>query len=604
MTAYLTALTDDAATDESFLSRIASEGRPTWTGFAINSGVAAVSMTNEFLTGDMGNSYPRALVFLVVILAVGALWLAVLHRVYRWIPNLSGIAVIGTIVLSGIILTAGLNLDPFRSIVGIPPSSWPLTVSFLIYCVIFPWWVISVELLLSTRRRIRAYRRQISQGTRTLAEISAGQARLIDEVRAEVRQEIQTYLSADATHLDDQLRREHDLSLSAARESLASTLHNTAHDRVRPLSHRMYQRAQHHSIIRRSQHLFFTILRTSRFHPIPVSMLFLLTDATSYLDAFDTAIGSLLVCIGIAYIVVVFSGANALMVRHPERHTLIYASTLVVMQIPVLLRPLIDPNWGISASMIGIAIIDAVTGTIFIVVVSGLGSWRSTALTRLEEEQIRFERERREQLHRRHVTFEVMSEAARTLHGSVQTRLTAAALALSQGGQDADDATILASLEEARSALRDPLPVQPPPLESMHPLDEALHEVTRPWTGLCTITIDTDERLRHHPDTHRCALLVEEVVTNAVRHGRAQHIEIIVRSSPTQPRQLEVQVLDDGTPHDGWKVRRASGPGTDLTSGLGTQFIEEFSGGSWITDRTSTGQNLLRARIDTTFPPS
>ena len=369
MTADLTTRSNTTA-QESLLSRIASEGRPTWTGFAINSGVAALSMTNEFLTGDMGNSYLRALTFLAVILAVGALWLALLRRVYRWIPNLSGIAVIGTIVLTGVVLTAGLNLDPFRSLVGIPPSSWPLTVSFLIYCVIFPWWVISLELLLSTRRRIRAYRRQISQGTRALTEISEEQARLIEEVRAEVRQEIQMYLSADATHLDDQLRREHDLSLSAARESLASTLHDTAHDRVRPLSHRMHQRAQHQPIIRRSQHLFFTILRTSRFYPIPVFMLFLLTDATSYVDTFGAVIGILLLGIGVGYIVVILSGANALMTRHPLRHARIYVSTLAIMQLPVLLRPLIDPNWGTSASMAGIAIIDAVSGTIFIIVIN------------------------------------------------------------------------------------------------------------------------------------------------------------------------------------------------------------------------------------------
>ena len=597
MTANLTAGTEGGPAEASFLSRIASEGRPTWTGFAINSGVGTVSLTNEFLTGDMGDSYLRALVFLGGILAVGALWLAVLHRVYRWIPSLSGIAVIGTIVLSGAMLTAGLNLDPFRGLLGIPPTSWPLTVSLLIYCLIFPWWVISVELLLSTRRRIRAYRRQLSQGTRTLTEISDEQARLIEEVRAEVRQEIQTYLSADATHLDDQLRREHDLSRSAARESLASTLHDTAHGRVRPLSHRMYQRAQHLPIIRRSQHLLLTILRTSRFHPIPISMLFLLTEVTSYVDTFGTIIGTVVLGIGITYIVVVSIGANALMARHSERHTLIYVSTLAIMQIPVLLRPLIVPNWDTSASMIGTAIFDAVAGTICIVVISGLGSWRSNALTRLEEEQLRLERERREQLHRRHVTFEVMNEAARTLHGSVQTRLTAAALALSQGGDNADDATILASLEEARSALRDPLPEASLPPESIHPLDEALHEVTRPWTGLCTITIDAEERLRHHPDTHRCALFVEEVVTNAVRHGRAHHIEITVRLSPTQSHQLEVQVIDDGAPHDGWKGRLASDTGTNRTAGLGTRFIEEFSGGSWIVDRTASGHNLLRARI-------
>ena len=80
MTANLTAGTEGGPAEASFLSRIASEGRPTWTGFAINSGVGTVSLTNEFLTGDMGDSYLRALVFLGGILAVGtAAYLAAVY---------------------------------------------------------------------------------------------------------------------------------------------------------------------------------------------------------------------------------------------------------------------------------------------------------------------------------------------------------------------------------------------------------------------------------------------------------------------------------------------------------------------------------------------
>ncbi len=54
MTLELNRPTIDVKAESTLRDRIPREGRPTWLGFALNSVVAASSMTAEFLTGDMG----------------------------------------------------------------------------------------------------------------------------------------------------------------------------------------------------------------------------------------------------------------------------------------------------------------------------------------------------------------------------------------------------------------------------------------------------------------------------------------------------------------------------------------------------------------------
>ncbi len=583
MTLELNRPTIDIEAQTTLGERIPLEGRPTWLGFAINCLVATSSMTAEFLTGDMGTSYPRAVIFLTGILAGGAVWLALLRAYLVRTHHLTAPGLIALLIVSGLVLAIALNSDTYRQAVGIPPSSWSLWVSLVVYCVILPWWVVSLELLLSTRRRIRSYREQLLAEAQTRTTISSEQAHLIDEVRSQVRSEVHALLSPAARQLDDQLRREHDLSLSSARESIATVLHDAAREQVRPLSHSLHELAQQSAITDKPRHFISTLLHTSRFYPLPVSMLFLLTGTQTYFDTSTPLVAILMLLIGVTGIFALMTAANWLMQRFTRHRVGIFLGTLVVMQLPLGLRPFINPDWSNTAMSLGRLLLDALFGTLFIILMSGLGSWRGNALTRLEEEQRRLERERQEQIHRRHVTADVVQEAARALHGSVQTKLTAAALALTLGGDHADDATILRSLDQARQALLNPLPSETPSTRDEHTLGPGLYDVTRPWMGLCEIDIDTTRCPDDHPAAHSCALIVEEAVTNAVRHGKARHISIQVTDSADG---LLITVADDG------HVAAPTSPG------LGSQIIDQLTT-TWSREDRGEHGTTLRAIITT-----
>lgn len=571
----------DRRVSEARGDRITNDGRPSLPGFWINCLLASIMLTGEFLRGHLGSSFPRAALYVGLILLVGAAWLQGLRCVLSRVPRLSAIGLIASVVVSGFFLALALDSDALRLALGLPPSTWSMWVALLICCVIFPWWVVSLEMLLSTRRRIRAYRQALIVEAASHTSISEEQAELIDVVRAQVQREVHVMLSPVIRHLDDQLRREHDLTLSSARESLAAALNETAREQIRPISHRLHTDSQRDVTAVRPRNLLSTVVRTSRFYPLAVSMIFLITDALVYFEAFSPTYAAILLATGVTIIFAVMTTANMVMRKYPSHHAAIFICTLVVMQLPLLVNYWYFPEWSISTSTAGSLVVEAFFGTAFIIVISGLGSWRGTALARIELEQTRLEREWQEQLHRRQVTSDVLKEAAQVLHGSLQTKLTAAALALTLGGQHANEETMLRSLEQARQALDDPFPTAVTTQPCDYTLHEALEGVTRPWSGLCRIEIDTSGCPPDHPLTHSCALLVQEAVTNAIRHGQARHITIRLVAID---HALAVSVQDDGQIV------------TPPTKGLGTHFIDDIAS-EWTRQESSQGGSVLTAVI-------
>ena len=152
-------------------------------------------------------------------------------------------------------------------------------------------------------------------------------------------------------------------------------------------------------------------------------------------------------------------------------------------------------------------------------------------------------------------------ESARILHGTVQTRLIACAVAIERAADTRDIEAFQAALREAHSVLVDPTRLD------KDDDDVTLEaEVTRKvelWSGLCAITVSIDPRLasarsRVARDVGR---IVEEGLSNAIRHGGAGAISVGVEDASGR---IVVVVQDDGAgPQNG-----APGLGSSLLDSL------------------------------------
>lgn len=154
---------------------------------------------------------------------------------------------------------------------------------------------------------------------------------------------------------------------------------------------------------------------------------------------------------------------------------------------------------------------------------------------------------------------------ARELHGGVQSELTAAALRLESwarqpASQSMDEvlAQVLAAVERVNRLAAEefrPVPVDPA---------EAMGGVVAVWAGLATVTLDVDadasERLSRDVAASETAIeIVRECVANSVHHGRASAVSVRVRL--LTPARVEVAVTDNGR---GLDAHAASGLGSRM----------------------------------------
>jgi signal transduction histidine kinase len=189
--------------------------------------------------------------------------------------------------------------------------------------------------------------------------------------------------------------------------------------------------------------------------------------------------------------------------------------------------------------------------------------------TRVLNEQQQASRKLKDELVRLNTAYRLQQQAiARALHGPIQDALSVAAFKLSDAIKD-NSATpeLIAELNEMISStvvLLDLADSEAPVIE------KSLSELAEFWDGVAKIrwklTPAAKKTLAKQPVTSATAVeLIREACSNAVRHGRAKQIGVLVSLSKDSKR-LEITVENDGA-----LVRLQSNPG------LGTKLLNELT---------------------------
>ena len=155
------------------------------------------------------------------------------------------------------------------------------------------------------------------------------------------------------------------------------------------------------------------------------------------------------------------------------------------------------------------------------------------------------------------------------IHGKILTRLAATSLKLEQAVGNNDLESFEAGLKNLKVILDDP--TNEFEQDQMNLKDEIASRLD-PWEGLITLKLSVDPALEGVANDRVKDLgeVIEEVVSNSVRHGGAQNISISVTSS-THP-DVELLIVDD-----------AINPLPQIPArvGLGTKILNLVSDGRW-----------------------
>lgn len=323
---------------------------------------------------------------------------------------------------------------------------------------------------------------------------------------------------------------------------VAGELRTAASATVRPLSRRLWAYAPARIPGPGLGRILRTIITEQPFQPLVLILIYWATTFGGTIAALGWVDGLLAVLIGTVLIAIVLGGANVLMRRHPRLHAVIFIMATVLLQVTGLLTFVLRDVWSAAPYTWAEYALSCIGGVVLILVTSGFGSVRTyrsdlarTFRAGIDEE---FQASMATSVH----VAQLAREAARVLHGSVQTRLVACAVAIEQASQTRDVDAFQAAMREAHAALVPPSLV----VEESRTLGEHLDRTVALWSGLCSVRvmIDPDASQERGVLARDVGRFVEEAINNAVTHGDATEISVGVQSTRDA---VHIEVIDNGS---------------------------------------------------------
>jgi two-component sensor histidine kinase len=159
------------------------------------------------------------------------------------------------------------------------------------------------------------------------------------------------------------------------------------------------------------------------------------------------------------------------------------------------------------------------------------------------------------------------------IHGKILTRLSATSLKLKAASTAKDPKAFSETIQSLTALLSSP---DAEFLEASKDLESEINSRLRPWSGLLDIKISIDAELKSFssPRVRDLGEVLEELISNSIRHGKAKSIDLkVVRSGQ---KDVEVIAVDDSV---------IPPPETAKTTGLGTRIFNLASDGRWSINR-------------------
>jgi signal transduction histidine kinase len=238
----------------------------------------------------------------------------------------------------------------------------------------------------------------------------------------------------------------------------------------------------------------------------------------------------------------------------------LFLATTVIALVVILMYSLIPGDVTAPTQDAGSIVIAFVAGIILVSYVGALIDVRRSVLASIESDVIRTQIEAAA---RRSALASITREMARSLHGSVQTRLVACAASIDQAQRTGDSGAVLQALDESASILAElGTGAQSVDEES---LGISVDRLVDNWRAICEVNLRMDPALVGRNDLSHVARIVEEAMANSYRHGMAGCIEVDIRMM-NDGSDVEIQIRDDG-------VGLTGNP-----PGLGRRIIAEYCG--------------------------
>jgi signal transduction histidine kinase len=435
----------------------------------------------------------------------------------------------------------------------------------------------SIEIYRADRNALIAERllaeSQKSESAAIIKSLRSSMTRRVDENLLEVVKNSQQYL-------DEKGR-----SLEANWELMAVRLRKAALDTIRPFSHRMHRRGEERTY---KVHLF-ELLRymasTVRIEIPWVLMFYAMTNfkflyenSPWYLATGNLITRLILIAVGLGLIrKLKYSGQLRGLASY-------FISLFIFGSLFIMVTHLVDEYFKLRHDSEYVHYVDTAWLLIIVVLVGFVSSffYGQSAESEFLEKQI--SKEKLEMLILKREEERLSRELAKYLHGTIQSRLMASAMALERAGRKGDKKALERELEEAYKSLRVPsADYFSAPEETFK---DEVTKVVGKWNDLMKVKVKIGANIPNIPShkAQEIGNVINEGLSNSFRHGNASKVEVSVTF---KLGKIHVVVKDDGSGIDGGKP------------GLGTEWFKAIAGNAWsLTSNQDSPGTTLELRLN------
>lgn len=368
------------------------------------------------------------------------------------------------------------------------------------------------------------------------------------------------------------------VATARARVSEATNAQELAHEidtiittDLRPLTHNLWKSAESSLSNTQGRDVFLMVLKRHRFHLLPTLVLYLLSFSIVQLSAVGwlqglgrLAVQSLIVvgCVWAANKVPqksfvfgsgIFFGTNVLLAS-----LITLVTNAIFGQLPYL--PDAPAIAVLSAYFIGTSLIIGIVATTL------------DGHEQLVQQISDLESERLTQPGSQGPSGFQQRELAQHLHSKVQNQMLNSALRLSQFNTSNQETYRVE--REVVSMILDDL-TQYASITPESSMSGVVTSITRQWQGIVELTITKDLQTEPNPSLVRSiALVLNEAITNAVRHGKADSVDITLSTNPQTPHTIHIECVSNGMAPENPRA----GLGFELFDALASQKWELTSG--------------------------
>ena len=411
-----------------------------------------------------------------------------------------------------------------------------------------------------------------------LLELS--QKQLQEEFRSELNTELEIALRKANAPLIKNLQEITNGLTKLKPSEISNAIKSSAQESVRQLSKTLWQESS--NIIKRPP-LSKIIAVAISTYPIPTFWMTSMIVITQSINPFLQVgffRGLIILVFTVGMTIAICTTANAITKRKPKYYLPMFISVFILLQFRRFVSANIVAQWASNQETAEVFITQIIINAIGFVSIVTLSAWRRINIGVLNELQLDIKEQQVGAITRSKQTAEVAREMSSVLHGAVQTRLVACAMMIDNSSKSGDETSLNLAMLEALSILQAPLPIS----ESEITLGAEVSRKLALWRGLCAFELQIDPRLVDvtNPEPREVGRIIEEGISNSIRHGGASKILVSVMSGADG--SVVVQIDDNGS---GISKPSQGKPG------IGTAMFASATGGSWSLSSLEQGARLI-----------